>query len=310
MVPGTERETAEQAQATITAQALDESRSRFHAPYKDRPKGTFPVMEIFGPTIQGEGILIGEKTHFIRMGGCDFRCKMCDSMHAVDPNAVKMHAEWLNPTQILGQLLKLDPDKTTPWVTLSGGNPAMWDLQELVQLLTDAGWKVAVETQGSIWRPWLGEVHMLTISPKPPGMGEEFHWDSFKKFLSHLSSQYNRQMGRMGACIKVPVFNQMDLEFVASLSELLDERMPFPLNTYQWFPRSARYISLGNPYPPQLREEDLRQHLDQNVEADLQYDLLKQYKILLEDYLKDPRLSLWKFLPQLHVLVWGNKAGV
>ncbi|TIT89813.1 MAG: 7-carboxy-7-deazaguanine synthase QueE, partial [Mesorhizobium sp.] len=32
------------------------------------------VSEIFGPTVQGEGVLIGLPTVFIRTGGCDYRC--------------------------------------------------------------------------------------------------------------------------------------------------------------------------------------------------------------------------------------------
>lgn len=42
------------------------------------------VSEIFGPTIQGEGILIGLPTVFVRTGGCDYRCSWCDTLHAVD----------------------------------------------------------------------------------------------------------------------------------------------------------------------------------------------------------------------------------
>ena len=42
------------------------------------------VSEIFGPTIQGEGALIGLPTVFVRTGGCDYRCSWCDSLHAVD----------------------------------------------------------------------------------------------------------------------------------------------------------------------------------------------------------------------------------
>lgn len=38
---------------------------------------TFPVIECFGPTIQGEGALAGLPTLFVRFGGCDFRCSWC-----------------------------------------------------------------------------------------------------------------------------------------------------------------------------------------------------------------------------------------
>ena len=52
----------------------------------------YPVIEIFGPTIQGEGSEAGLATHFIRVGGCDYRCSWCDTMYAVDPAAVRANA--------------------------------------------------------------------------------------------------------------------------------------------------------------------------------------------------------------------------
>ncbi len=42
------------------------------------------ISEIFGPTIQGEGHLIGQPTVFVRTGGCDFRCEWCDTLYAVE----------------------------------------------------------------------------------------------------------------------------------------------------------------------------------------------------------------------------------
>lgn len=43
-----------------------------------------PVMEIFGPTVQGEGMVIGQKTMFVRTAGCDYRCSWCDSAFTWD----------------------------------------------------------------------------------------------------------------------------------------------------------------------------------------------------------------------------------
>lgn len=42
-----------------------------------------PVSEIFGPTIQGEGMAIGQKSLFLRMYGCDDHCSWCDSTYAM-----------------------------------------------------------------------------------------------------------------------------------------------------------------------------------------------------------------------------------
>jgi 7-carboxy-7-deazaguanine synthase len=41
------------------------------------------ISEIFGPTIQGEGPLIGRPTVFVRTAGCDYRCTWCDTLYAV-----------------------------------------------------------------------------------------------------------------------------------------------------------------------------------------------------------------------------------
>jgi len=147
----------------------------------------FPVVEVFGPTIQGEGELAGMPTAFVRFGGCDYRCSWCDSLHAVLPEHVR-GAHRMTPAQIAAALEALPgrPD----WVTLSGGNPALLELGDLVALLHAAGRRVAVETQGSVWRDWLGDVDLLTISPKPPssGMATAANEAETRAFLQHVSA--------------------------------------------------------------------------------------------------------------------------
>ncbi|MEB3059382.1 4Fe-4S cluster-binding domain-containing protein, partial [Parvimonas sp. D9] len=104
----------------------------------------------FGPTIQGEGLLAGSKTMFIRFGGCDYRCEKCDSLHAVIPTAVKANADYLTAEEIAARIIPEAKRTNTPWVTLSGGNPCMWDLTRLIGLLHGAELGVAVETQGTL----------------------------------------------------------------------------------------------------------------------------------------------------------------
>src|SRR3954454_18364888 len=87
---------------------------------------TFPVIEIFGPTIQGEGAEAGLPTHFVRLGGCDYRCSWCDTMYAVDPATVRATSERLEVAEIVERLGRLDGHPE--WVTLSGGNPALHHL--------------------------------------------------------------------------------------------------------------------------------------------------------------------------------------
>src|SRR5947209_16740694 len=96
---------------------------------------TFPVIEIFGPTIQGEGAEAGLPTHFIRLGGCDYRCSWCDTMYAVDPATVRRDSVRLGVGEIREALGDLGG--APRWVSISGGNPALHLLAPVVEALHD-----------------------------------------------------------------------------------------------------------------------------------------------------------------------------
>src|SRR3954469_4532211 len=101
----------------------------------------FPVTEIFGPTVQGEGYDQGKPCHFVRLGGCDYRCEWCDSAHAVLPQFVRQNKRM--DTQEIIDALELLPG-SPQWVILSGGNPLLHDLSSLVTELTQRNVFVAV----------------------------------------------------------------------------------------------------------------------------------------------------------------------
>src|SRR5687768_7215276 len=106
----------------------------------------FPVVEVFGPTIQGEGAEAGLSCYFVRLGGCDFRFTWCDTMYAVEPAQVRQNATRLSEAEILERIEGLNGKPG--WVILSGGNPALHELGGLVSALQAQGYLVAVETQG------------------------------------------------------------------------------------------------------------------------------------------------------------------
>ena len=128
----------------------------------------FPVAEIFGPTIQGEGIDQGVPCHFVRFGGCDFECEWCDTPHAVLAHMVRQ-ARRLTTEEITREIESLHYGPK--WIVISGGNPALHDLSELTKILQTSGFKVAVETQGTKHKEWLNTVDRLCVSPKPPSSG-------------------------------------------------------------------------------------------------------------------------------------------
>lgn len=253
-----------------------------------------PVMEIFGPTIQGEGFVCGTRTSFIRFGLCDYKCRMCDSLHAVDPKRVKANADWLTQSEIATRLASVhkleEAEPVCDWVTFSGGNPCIHNLTELVYYIRGFDIlgiqpKIAVETQGTFDPDWLYMCDVITCSPKSPGMGEQFEEDKFVNFLQKFHKH-------PGFNVKVVIFSMQDIEWVRHINQLL----------HGWNLQDRFYLSLGNSNPPGM---------DTNVSDDeLKLSLLRDFRVIAEDLLSIPDLRNAKFFPQMHVLAWGNKQGV
>lgn len=162
------------------------------------------ISEIFGPTIQGEGALIGQPTVFVRTGGCDYRCTWCDTPHAVDS---KFRSEWkpMGAEEIFAQVEKLSSGKPL-MVSLSGGNPAIQNLKPLIDLGKSKNYKFALETQGSIAQDWFADLDVLTLSPKPPSSGMGTDWSKFDKCLKAAESGPSIAM-------KIVIFDDVDYRY-------------------------------------------------------------------------------------------------
>jgi 7-carboxy-7-deazaguanine synthase len=253
---------------------------------------TLPIMEVFGPTVQGEGPLAGSPTFFIRFGLCEFRCSWCDSMFAVLPQSVSEHAEKLSAFETVGRLESLRPAQTrNPWVTLSGGNPAMHQLGPLVESLHTLGWRVAIETQGASWNSWLDDVESLVVSPKPPssGMVSEKHDRLMDAFIAHASEH-------AGLAVKIVVFDDADYDWAKE-------------NFAKWAAAGVDaegrfYLSVGTPQPA-----DEFAHLSIATD-EARRVICEQMRWLFEKVANDPEMTDVRVLSQLHVLAWGHARGV
>ncbi|GIP22529.1 7-carboxy-7-deazaguanine synthase QueE [Paenibacillus sp. J22TS3] len=238
-----------------------------------------PVLEIFGPTVQGEGMVIGQKTMFVRTAGCDYRCAWCDSAFTWDGSA-KDQIQRMSPEQIWAELQRIGGDRFSH-VTLSGGNPALLpQLRGLVTLLNRSGIRLAVETQGSRWQDWLAEIEEVTLSPKPPSSGMTTDWDQLDLIVARLKS---RPEGYSHS-LKVVIFDQADLDYATRV--------------HARYPDTVMYLQVGNP---DVQRMDITAHAS---------DLLARYDQLIEDVVQSSELNNVRVLPQLHALVWGNKRGV
>ncbi|MNZ84004.1 7-carboxy-7-deazaguanine synthase [compost metagenome] len=238
-----------------------------------------PVLEIFGPTVQGEGMVIGQKTMFVRTAGCDYHCSWCDSAFTWDGSAKNL-IQMMAPEDIWTELRRIGGNRFSH-VTLSGGNPALLpQMAELVALLHHEDITIAVETQGSRWQDWLQEIDQVTLSPKPPSSGMITDWTILDDIISRLIQRENRQ----SLSLKVVIFDEQDLIYAKKVHK-----------RYEGLPM---FLQVGNP---DVQRMDIQHHAA---------DLLSRYEELIETVMSSSELNNVRVLPQLHALVWGNKRGV
>ncbi len=234
---------------------------------------TLRIVEIFGPTIQGEGVLIGEPTVFIRAGGCDYRCSWCDSLHAVD--SAHRHT-WLpmQPEEIWQQVTDLSGGRPLT-ISISGGNPAIQNFAPVIALGKPTGYRFACETQGSIAKPWFADLDTLVLSPKPPSSGETTDWAAFDACLAAAGQGPT-------TVLKIVIFDDIDYDWAKSAADR--------------YPQLSLYLQPGNP------------EVDPDMPVETQ-DTLDRLLWLVEKTTADGWFTP-RILPQLHVLLWGNKRGV
>ncbi|GLV54473.1 7-carboxy-7-deazaguanine synthase [Dictyobacter sp. S3.2.2.5] len=240
---------------------------------------TIQVSEIFGPTIQGEGALIGKPTVFVRTGGCDYRCSWCDSLYAVLP---EHKAEWhgMDTRQIFAEVERLS-GHTPLLVTLSGGNPAIQPLEGLIDLGHEHGYTFAIETQGSVARPWFAKLDYLTLSPKPPSSKQVTRWERLDRSILYATNA--RHEHEIQINLKIVIFDEDDYAYARYVAER--------------YPAIPMYLQAGNHTPPQQAEE-----IDVS-------GILQRMDWLIQRTIADRWYEV-TVLPQLHTLLWGNKRGV
>ena len=114
-----------------------------------------PLMESFY-TIQGEGYFSGIPSYFLRIGGCDVGCHWCDVIESWDAE--------LHPLTKIGDILKGLDHNICNNVVITGGEPLMYNLEPLTNLLKKNEFKINLETSGAY--PLTGTFDWICLSPK------------------------------------------------------------------------------------------------------------------------------------------------
>jgi 7-carboxy-7-deazaguanine synthase len=172
---------------------------------------TLLVNEIFY-SIQGESLWSGLPCVFVRLSGCNLRCRYCDTRYAYQPG------DPMTLNQIMAEVSAFQ----CPRITLTGGEPLyQQETPSLVSLLLENDYSVSMETNGSFHIGPLDPRCIKVMDIKCPSSGMQSH---------HCME--NIQLLGPDDQIKFVIADRADFEFAASLTQRLssgieDERMLF-----------------------------------------------------------------------------------
>jgi 7-carboxy-7-deazaguanine synthase len=108
-------------------------------------------------SIQGEGLLTGAESVFVRASGCNLRCWFCDTPFA----------SWLPEGEDLaiGEILDQVEQYRCDHVVVTGGEPMLFaELIPLTRELRARGMHITIETAGTLDLPVVCD--LMSISPK------------------------------------------------------------------------------------------------------------------------------------------------
>jgi len=196
-------------------------------------------------SLMGESTRAGLPAYFIRLTGCNLRCRYCDTTYAYEGGR----------DMTVGELVAGALAQPYRLALVTGGEPLLQaGTPALLTALLDAGFSVCLETNGS--RP-IGAVEarvhrILDLKCPGSGMAESIHWDNLElltpgdevKFVVADRADFtwalqvirNHRLSRRLPVLISPGFGQVALTEVAAwiLASGLPLRLNVQLHKYIW----------------------------------------------------------------------------
>jgi len=228
------------------------------------------ISEIFH-SIQGEGLLAGVPSVFVRTSGCNLRCRWCDTPYASwTPEGVEMDV-----TEILSTVA----EHPTRFVVVTGGEPMVAkDIHVLLTKLREAGKHITIETAGTVL-PNGAPCDLASISPKLAHSTPDEATAGRGWVARHENLRLQPEVLRAW-CSSF----EFQLKFVVSSDADVAELR-------------AVVQSIGVPVPPErilIMPEGVTQ------------EVLRERQDALVDLCKS---NGWRYTPRLHIDLFGNRRG-
>jgi 7-carboxy-7-deazaguanine synthase len=177
------------------------------------------ISEIFY-SIQGEGMLAGMPSVFVRTSGCNLRCVWCDTPYT----SWAPEGQDLSLDEIQQQVARF----SCSHVVVTGGEPMIApEIVSLTTRLRKSGAHVTIETAGTVYAPV--ECDLISISPKLknsiPLARDGGRWAAQHDRLRYQPDILRRMMAEFNYQLKFVVAEPADLAEVRQIcSDLSAER--------------------------------------------------------------------------------------
>jgi 7-carboxy-7-deazaguanine synthase len=168
------------------------------------------IAEIFR-SVQGEGLLTGVPSVFVRTSGCNLRCWFCDTPYT----SWRPEGHDMTVDEIVAQVEEWD----TRHVVVTGGEPMLYsELIPLCDRLHAIGRHITIETAGTLYLPVACD--LISISPKlassAPAADDNPRWHRRHNRERHRPAVIRRLLAEHKAYqLKFVIDSRSDLEAVS-----------------------------------------------------------------------------------------------
>ncbi len=172
------------------------------------------IAELFY-SLQGEGVLVGMPSVFIRTSGCNLRCSWCDTPYT----SWQPEGEEFTLDRIM-ETVRAHPARH---VVVTGGEPMIAaGIVELTSRLREAGMHVTIETAGTVFQPVVCD--LMSISPKLSNSTPEGEWAWRHERLRIQPAPLRQLMERYDYQLKFVILKPEDVAEVRALASQLGAR--------------------------------------------------------------------------------------